>query len=329
MARPTRRHIVAGAGPLLAGLRVAIDPAFAQALVPLRWAALTPGFTVLPVQYVLANKLGGKHGIKLDDPTAYTAVSTYYNDFVAGNYDVCIGSWDTFASRYLAGVPIRYLCTITTAEMIAVLAPKGGITELPQIKGKVFAGLQSTGTYRMFKALVREVYGFDIEKDATVQSVDNPAATVTLLMADRADAALSWEPNVTAGLVRKPDLRVIFNVGEAYRKLAGRALPYFGVAIRKEIADRNPGIAAKLASVFRDALTGINADPAKAVDLFGSKTGIPSETFKQSLESGRLRFDFQPMGDSDGRENIQKGSEFLARNGLLPKPVDSGFYASS
>ena len=181
MARPTRRHIVAGAGPLLAGLRVAIDPAFAQALVPLRWAALTPGFTVLPVQYVLANKLGGKHGIKLDDPTAYTAVSTYYNDFVAGNYDVCIGSWDTFASRYLAGVPIRYLCTITTAEMIAVLAPKGGITELPQIKGKVFAGLQSTGTYRMFKALVREVYGFDIEKDATVQSVDNPAATVTAM----------------------------------------------------------------------------------------------------------------------------------------------------
>jgi NitT/TauT family transport system substrate-binding protein len=328
----TRRRVMAGslagAAASLAGLRVGLDPAMAQALTPLRWAGLTPGFTVLPIQYILANKLGEKHGIKLDNPTPYTAVSTYYNDFVAGNYDVCIGSWDTFAARGLAGVPLQYLCTITTADMIGVLAPKGGVKDLSQIKGKTFAGLQSTGTYRMVKALIREVYGFDIEKEATVQSVDNPAATVTLLMADRADAALSWEPNVTTGLMKKPDLHVIFNAGEAYRKLTGRTLPYFGVAVRKELIEKNPGIAEKLSAVFKACLDGINADPAKAVDLFGSKTGIPEDVFKQSMTSGRLRFVFEGMSDPQGRENIQKASEFLARNNLLPRPVDPSFFAA-
>jgi hypothetical protein len=95
-AKFTRRGFVAaaGAGCLLAapGIRMAL----ASESKALRWASLQPGFTVLPVQYILANKLGQKNGLSLPDPAPYTAVSTYYNDFVAGNYDVCIGSWDTF-----------------------------------------------------------------------------------------------------------------------------------------------------------------------------------------------------------------------------------------
>ena len=134
---------------------------------------------------------------------------------------MCIGSWDTFASRYLAGVPIKYLCTITDANMIAMLAPKSGVSDVMQLKGKTIAALQSTGTYRMVKALIKEADGFDIEKDATIQNVDNPAASVTLVMADRADAGLSWEPNITTGMQKRPDLRVIFNAGEVYQKLAG------------------------------------------------------------------------------------------------------------
>src|SRR2546429_513686 len=107
-----RASAAAGSLALLANKR-----AVAEAPVAVRWASLQPGFTVLPVQYILANKLSQRSGIELPDPSPYTAVSTYYNDFIAGNYDVCIGSWDTFASRYLAGVPIKYLCTITDANM--------------------------------------------------------------------------------------------------------------------------------------------------------------------------------------------------------------------
>ena len=324
----SRRDFLAASAVSSVMLSATLRRAFAAADIPVRWASLQPGFTVLPVQYILANNLGRQNGLSLPDPAPYTAVSTYYNDFVAGNYDVCIGSWDTFAARYQAGVPIRYLCTITDANMIALLAPKSGVSDVSQLKGKTIAALQSTGTYRMVRALIKEAFSFDIEKDATIQNVDNPAASVTLLMADRADAALSWEPNITTGLMKKPDLRVLMRAGDVYEKLSGGlALPYFGVAIRKELADANPGIAAKVGKVFEECLAGINADTAKAVDLFGSKTGVATDTLKEAMGSKRLTFKYRPMSEDLSRSSILLASEFLARNGLLPKPVDANFFA--
>jgi NitT/TauT family transport system substrate-binding protein len=329
MTEASRRNFVAASAAGALMLSSTIRRAFAAADIRVRWASLQPGFTVLPVQYILANDLGARNGLSFPDPAPYTAVSTYYNDFVAGNYDVCIGSWDTFAARYQAGVPIKYLCTITDANMIALLAPKAGVDDVSKLKGKTIAALQSTGNYRMVRALIKEAYGLDIETDATIQNVDNPAASVTLLMADRADAALSWEPNITAGLMKKPDLRVILKAGDVYKRLSGGLeLPYFGVAIRKELADANPGIAAKIGKVFEACLSGINADTAKAVDLFGGKTGIPTDTLKQAMASRRLAFNYRPMSDDLSRTSISLASEFLARNGLLTRPVDENFFAA-
>ena len=325
----TRRDFLAASAASSFSLSTSLREAFAAADLPVRWASLQPGFTVLPVQYILANNLGRKNGLILPDPAPYTAVSTYYNDFVAGNYDVCIGSWDTFAARYQAGVPIKYLCSITDANMIALLAPRTGVSDVAALKGKTIAALQSTGTYRMVRALIKEAFGFDMEKDATIQNVDNPAASVTLLMADRADAALSWEPNITTGLMKKPDLRVIMKAGDVYKKLTGgQELPYFGVAIRKELADANPGIAAKVGKVFEDCLAGINADTTRTIDLFGSKTGVPAETLKEAMGSKRLTFEYRPMSDDASRASVVQASAFLARNGLLTKPVDEKFFAA-
>jgi len=327
MQRYTRRGFLAAAAATSPLLPATVRGAFA-AEIPVRWASLQPGFTVLPVQFILANRLGEKSGLKFPDPVPYTAVSTYYNDFVAGNYDVCIGSWDTFAARYQAGVPLRYLCTITDANMIALLTPKSGVDEIAKLKGKTIAALQSTGTYRMVRALIKEAFEFDIETSATIQNVDNPAAPATLVMASRADAALTWEPNITAGLIKAPDLRVLMQAGDVYRKLTGLDLPYFGVAVRKELVDSNPGIAARLGDVLRDCFGGINADPARSIDLFGDKTGIAAGVFKEAMASKRLVFDYKPMSDELARSGITVASEFLARSGLLTKPIDGNFFVS-
>ncbi|MGY3603301.1 ABC transporter substrate-binding protein [Bradyrhizobium sp. Leo121] len=327
MIQLTRRKLLALSVASVSAPAI-IRNALAASDINVRWASLQPGFTVLPVQYILANHLGRKNGIILPDPSPYTAVSTYYNDFTAGNYDICIGSWDTFAARYQAGVPLKYVCSITDANMIAMLAPKGGVEDVSKLKGRTIAALQSTGTYRIVRALIKVAFGFDMEKDATIQNVDNPAASVSLLMADRADAAISWEPNITTGLIRKPDLRVLLKAGDVYKKISGGIeLPYFGVAIRKELADANPGIAAKISKMFEDCLAGINADTTKAADLFGSKTGIQIDVLKEAMSSRRLEFGYRPMSDELSRSAVMIASDFLASNGLLSKPIDENFFA--
>jgi len=130
-------------------------------------------------------------------------------------------------------------------------------------------------------------------------------------------------------LMKKPDLRVIMKAGDVYKKLTGgQELPYFGVAIRKELADANPGIAAKVGKVFEDCLAGINADTTRTIDLFGSKTGVPPETLKEAMGSKRLTFEYRPMSDDASRASVVQASAFLARNGLLTKPVDEKFFAA-
>jgi NitT/TauT family transport system substrate-binding protein len=293
----------------------------------LKWANLAPGFTTLITDYMNAKGLDRANGVNLGKPTSYTSVSTYYNDFIAGNYDVCIGSWDTFAARYMAGVPLQYVCTLTTANMINIITPAGGPTTIKGLEGKTLAAPQSTGTYRMMRALIKELEGFDIQTEPRIQNVDNPAAPVTLVMANRADAALSWEPNISVGLKRVPDMKVLYNAGVEYQKKFGLDLPYFGVAVRKEVVDRDPKLVAALDKSFAQCLAGITGNVEEAVAIAGANSGIPADVLRTAISSGRLEFKHVSMADEAGRKTLRTAAEFLQRNGLLPKALDNGFFA--
>lgn len=291
------------------------------------WANLSPGFTILVTEYMAAKKLDEKNGLSLGKPTNYTSVSTYYQDFVAGSFDICIGTWDTFAARYLAGVPIQLVCTITTGDMINILAQANGAGSVAQLAGKTVSALQSSGTYRMTKALIKEFHGIDLEKTSTVQNVDNPAAAVTLVMANRADAALSWEPNISSALKRVPTLKVIYNAGVEYRAKTGLDLPFFAVAIRKDLAAKHPGIAQKLDSTFADCLSGITGNVDEAVSIGGTATGVPADVLKLAISSKRLLFKHGSMKDAAARNSILSAADLLQRNGLLPRKLDDAFFA--
>lgn len=327
---PTRRALLAAAAaPLLpAGLVLGAAAARAQEGRSLRWANLVPGFTTLVTDYMAAKRIDAAHGLALGKPTSYTSVTTYYNDFVAGNYDVCIGSWDTFASRQLAGVPLQFVCTITTGNMINIVVPPGGVDSIGALEGKTLAAPQSTGTYRMMRAVVKSLEGIDLEQIAKVQNVDNPAASVTLVMANRADAGLSWEPNISVGLARVPDMRVLYNAGAEYRKKTGVDLPYFGVAVRKEALARDRGLVERIDKAFGACIAGITGNVDEAVSLAGSRASVSPEVLKSAIGSGRLEFKHLSMGSEAGRRSIAVATDVLVGAGLLPRKVDDSFYAA-
>ncbi|HYD69013.1 twin-arginine translocation signal domain-containing protein [Azospirillum sp.] len=328
----SRRQFLKGGTAVAAGAAAGVlSPfgSFAAAPAPVRWASLMPGFTVLVTEFIRHHKLDEKNGFRLGAPTEYTTVPTYYGDFVAGNYDVCIGSWDSFATRYLGQVPIKLLCTITTAEMICILAARDTGKALDGLKGKVLAAPQSTGTYRIAQAVLREHVGLDIETWMRVQNVTNPAASVTLLRTRSADAALSWEPNVASGMAADKDLRVIFNAGQTYREKTGADLPYFGVAVRSELLAKDPAIAARLNGVFKQCVDGIMGNVPDAVKIVGDRTGFAPAVLQEAITSGRLRFVFNTMTDPAARAGVTAAAQFFARNELLSGVPDGGFFIQS
>lgn len=328
----TRRRFLgtaaAGGVAAAAGLGFGLRPAWG-ASTPVTWGNLTPGFTILITQYMQAKKLDEKNGIQFAAPINYTSVGTFYQDFVAGRFDVCMGTWDTFAARYLAGVPMELVCTITTGDMINIIASAKGPNNVKELSGKTVAALQSSGTYRLTKALIKEYNGIDLEAVATVQNVDNPAAAVTLVMADRADAGLSWEPNISSALKRVPTLKVIYNAGVEYRAKTGLDLPFFGVAIRKELSAKHPQIARNINRTYADCLAGIMGNVDEAVAIGGAGTGIPADVLRLAISSGRLVFKHGSMSDPAARKSVMTAADLLQRNGLLPRKLDDAFFAAA
>jgi NitT/TauT family transport system substrate-binding protein len=319
---------VQGLGLSLAGSALSIPQLAGAQGAPLKWASLVPGFTVMITEYIVAKGLDKKNGVNLGALNAYTSVSTYYNDFISGQYDVCIGTWDTFAARYLAGVPIRFVCSISTGHMINIVVPGKGANSLKELEGKTLASPQSTGTYRLTRAVVKDLTGIDLERTMQVQNVDNPAAAVTLVMANRADAALSWEPNISSGLKKVPDMRILYNTGEEYRKKKGVELPYFGVAVREEALAKDPGLADRLDKVFADCAAGIMANVDEAAKLVASRSGIPADVLKMAITSGRMQLKHLSMDDKTGRLAVKTAADLLTKNGLLPRALDDKFYAA-
>lgn len=325
-----RRDVLsAGLGAALALPAASRGWAAAEA-TNVRWASLTPGFTVLVTEFVRYHKLDQKNGFTLGTPTSYSSVPTYYSDFDVGNYDVCIGSWDTFAVRYLGGVPCKYICTITTGDMINFMSSKkAGLKSIDDIVGKVVAAPQSTGTYRMARAVLKEFHKIDLETAAKVQNVTNPAASVSLLRAGAVQAALTWEPNVSAGLAEDPDLQVLFNVGESFSKATGSVLPYFGIAARRELLEKDKKIGSRIDGVFRDCIAGILGDVPAAVKIVGERTGFKPAVLTEAINSKRLSFKYMSMNDPEARKTTEKAIDFCVRNKLIASKPDDGFFYRS
>jgi NitT/TauT family transport system substrate-binding protein len=315
---------------LAGGTALAALPArsWPEDLPRLTWATFTPGFVPAFMDYTLAKGFDRTNGVMLDPPKPYSSLTSYYGDFVAGAFDMCFGSWDTFAVRAFAGVPVRYLCGINPGNLLNIVTMSDSINSLSDLRGKTLAAPTSSGTFRLMKSLLHSFYGFDIEKETSIQTVDHPLGGVTLVLADRADAAMTWEPSVTIGMSKNAKLRVLMNVGEAYEKHEGAEMPFLGLAIRQPALDKYPGIATKLFKTFAAGADGMNNEPQAAYGASEKATGLPASTLVDATRSGRLKYAFSSMGDPKARQAVIRSSEILAAEKDLPRPVTDTFFAS-
>lgn len=325
----TRRKVLQGVAAGAGGLATCAPYVLrAQDAPRLTWATFTPGFVPAFMQLTLDKGLDRKHGVTLAPPIPYTALTSYFGDFAAGAYEMCFGNWETFAVRAVAGVPVRYLCGINPGDLLSFVTKSDAIRTVGDLRGKVLAATTTSGTFRLVMGLVHAFYGIDLQKEATVQTVDHPLAGVTLVLADRADAALAWEPSVTMGMSKDPKLRVLLNVGEAYRQHEKAEMPYLGLAIRNEALQRHPGIGARLQAAFAEAVTAMNADPSAAYRAAEKAIGLAPDILVQATESGRLKYRFASMVDPAERRAVIRSSEILARAKGLSAPIPDSFFVS-
>lgn len=325
----SRRGALKTAGALAATASIA-KPAIllGQAAMPrVTYVTLATGFNVILNEYMAAKRFDLKHGVNIDVINSYVSVTNYYNDFTAGTFELGIGAWDTWAARFLAGVPLKLVSTITDYDMLFVVAMQGGPKSIDDIRGKTLSATLSSGAYRVTKHALSAFHKMEADKDYKVQNTESPAGAVAMVLGGSAEGGLTWEPNVSVGLEREPKLTTIYNVGQDVEKNAGIALPYFAIALRDEAEKRSPGVSKKVAAAFDECIRGVMANPEEAAKLSAAKMKVSEAALMNAFSTKRLVFKPMSMDNPKGREALLKAADYLAKAGVLPKTVGADFLA--
>ena len=302
-------------------------PARAQAPARLRTASLRTGISVIISEYLANHRVDHTHGIDLDFADSYPSLANYYNDFINGTLEVAIGSWDVFADMAHRGVPVRMLCTVSTARLVSLLSDDPAVTDTPQLAGRTIAATQSAGSTRMTAAVIADRYKLRFGKEIDIQNAAGPGQAITLLLAGSVAGALSWEPDVSIGITQKPALHPVFNLGDSYHAQTGDTLPYFGYAIRAEALARAPGIAAGLNATFADICHGIMADQPAAIAAAAPKMRVPPAAVRAAFDSGRLSFDYLDMTAPTGQAILRKAGTYMHAHGAMEADIGDNFFA--
>ncbi len=300
----------------------------AAAPVKIRYASLSTGFSVIIDEFMAANRFDLKHDLDMSSVNSYVSVGSYLNDFAAGTFDLAIAGWDSAAELHHRGVPVQFVSTLVTADMINLLGAKDSPQSIPELKGKSIAAVIASGTYQLSKVLVRALYGLELEKDITVQNVPNPAQVITMLMAGNAPAGLAWEPNVSIGMSRDPSIKPIFNFGDGYRKKTGKDLPYFGIAVQKSVLTGGSDIGARIAASMSDCIAAIRANPHQALDLAAKRLKVEPSVLYSAYDSGRLRFIGGSMNKPSDRKLVEDAALFFQKHGATWATLQKDFFIS-
>lgn len=298
----------------------------AQSLPKVSYGDLYSGVTGIISANLAAKHFDQKHGVDMSNLLPYTSVSTYYNDFAAGTFDAAMGSWDFFVDMQNRGVPIKIICTVTTADMINIIAGPS-IKTVNDLVGKSMSAVVGSGSFEMSRAVVRDVAKVDLDKQVQMQNAPNPAGCIALLQSGSANAALTWEPVVSNAMNDMPALKPVFNLGRAYRQATGGVLPYFTVAVRNDVLAKNPGLAPRIAGIFGDTIAYINRNPAEAFATASVKTNLSATVMMTAFNAKRLVFDSYAMSKPAGLKVITDAYAYLHARGMFEKALAPDFYA--
>ena len=166
----------------------------------LKTATLAGGWSNLQNQVLFKNKFDEKHDLKFDSFRVYNRLGTYYADMLKGNFQIGVGTWDSFAKMHMKGAPMQIIGIVSTGTLAGMFARKDGPNSLEELKGKTVAAMQVSGTFKMAKTWAKVFGKIDFDKDVRIQNAPNPPATINIVAADRADAAIAWEHSLSVGL---------------------------------------------------------------------------------------------------------------------------------
>lgn len=294
--------------------------AFAQAPLTISVGSIS-GPLSNPIMWNILKAQGfdKKHGFTLDIHL-YPSIVAFYGGFATGEVDVIMGGITNFQKLRMEGIPLKIVATGLKLSDLSIFARDPALKTLADLKGKTLA-IDMGGSQYQIVSIYARGSGMTLEKDMTLISA-NFALAKAQLIASRVDAAMIAEPLATLTANESPDLHIVFNGNEAWKRLKGHDGWETVVAAREELLKRAPDSVERLIGALKDSVDFIKSNPDEADRIVVETVKLAPGIFKQASIDKRMEFDVNPAWGSE-RASIWELFEAAVSSGFATKVPDA------
>ncbi len=223
-------------------------------LKKIRMGTLQGGISTLDV--VEKTSMGKNYGVKVE-VIRFAKTPDILAALAKNEIDGAIIPAEMAAKLIEKGIGLRIIA-VDMMQNQAIISMKEGVKSPEDLKGRIVAAVVPSGTYKMFKAYMRTVYGIEVvESTQPVQgriAVVNvpPGSILVALEKGDVDAAVIWEPFVSKALVR--GAHIVADYQSLWRKSGAKGDPVMLVwVVTEKFASENPKLARILAQLQNQA----------------------------------------------------------------------------
>ncbi len=220
-----------------------------------------------------------------------------------GELDFAVFPANMAAKLYTAGPGYR-LGAVTGMGVLSVVSRDPSIQDWADLKGKTVnsVGKGATPDY-LFSYLLRE-NGLNPGDDVTVDfSITNGAQLAQLIIGGKKDTAVLPQPFVTLVTKKAPDVRVVLDFQDAWKKVQGSttSYPITVVVVKPELAEERPDVVAAFLRAYEESIEWVNANPAEGAVLIEKYDIMPAAIAQPAIPNCNLRF----IHAADAREIME------------------------
>ncbi|MCM0755894.1 ABC transporter substrate-binding protein [Desulfovibrio aminophilus] len=244
--------------------------------------------------------------------------SQYAAAMASGSIDGVGNVLDREVIHYAKGTPEMVVCAMDESAGGDGIVASGAIKTLADLKGKTVGLDKSTTSYFFFLTALKKA-GV-AENALTIQEMAASDAGAAFV-AERLDAAVTWEPWLTKASERKGG-HVLVTSRDFPRTIVDV------LVLRKEAVEKNPGADAALAKSWNEAVAWYKANPDAGNALMAKAMGLKTEEMADMAKGVRFFGKTENLDFFDRRkpgnifEVAARAGAFWQAKGIISKTLD-------
>ncbi len=189
-----------------------------------------------------------------------------------GEVDVAVIPIEMAAKLRQGGADVLVVAVDMFQNQAVLVGRESDIRSPGDLAGRVVGVFTPTGTYAMFRAYMREIYGIDPEEDMIL--VDEPPPSLIQAFSDgELDAVVLWEPLVSKALASGG--RMLVNFSDLWSEWAGGGRPVMIVyAANGNFVRSHPDLLDELVGLRMEAARFWNSHRESILDMLEENYGL-------------------------------------------------------